>query len=67
MGDKGTKGDKTLGQADTPSRRGTMGDKGRKDPREGGRHTIQQRATRRGTMGDRTFGKARAPSNKGKQ
>ena len=48
-GDKGrqkeTRGDKTLGKADTPSnkmetRRETIADKGRQDPREGG-HAVQ--------------------------
>ena len=33
-------------------KRGTMGDRGRQDSREGG-HTIQQRETKRGTMGDK--------------
>ena len=48
---------------------GTMGDKGRPDPREGG-HTIPQREARRGTMGDQgkqDLGKEDTPSNKGKQ
>jgi len=35
------------------TRRGTIGDKGRQDPAEGGL-TIQQRETRRGTVGDKT-------------
>ena len=42
-------GRRTIQQRET--RRGTMGDQGRQDPREGG-HTIQQRETRRSTMGD---------------
>ena len=70
-----TRGDKTPGKADTPSnkreiRRGTMRDKRRQDPREGG-HTIQQRESRRGipleTRGDKTLEKADTPSNKGNQ
>ena len=83
---RGTVGDQTLGKADTPSnkgnqegvqwetsgdKRGTLGDKGRQDPRKGG-HTIQQRESRRGTVqsqtrGDKTVGKADIPFNKRKQ
>ena len=59
------KGRRTHHPAKGNKKRGTMGDKGRQDPREGG-HTIQQRDTRRGTMGDKIVGKAGTPSNKGK-
>ena len=50
-----TRGDKTLGEVDTPSSKGKQkrvqwGDKGGQDPGEGG-HTIQQRETRRGDKG----------------
>ena len=50
-----TRGDKTLGKADTPSNKekqeGVQGDKGRQGE----------------TRGDKSFGKADKPSNKGKQ
>ena len=49
--------------------RGTMGDKGRPDPREG-QHTIQQKkqeGVQWETGGDKTLGKADTPSNKGTQ
>jgi len=41
---------------DREKRSGTMGDKGRQDPREGGR-TIQQRETKWETRGDKTSGR----------
>jgi len=47
------------------TRRGTMGDKRRQDPRQG--TPSNKGKLRRGTVGDQTLGKADTPSNKGKQ
>ena len=73
MGENGreTRGDKTLGKADTPSNKGKQeGRQGETRPQEGG-HTIQQREARKKTScetrGDKTLGKADTQSNKGKQ
>ena len=71
-----TKGDKKALKADTPSNTGThvarqwetIGDKGRqgeKRPREG-RHTIQQRETKRETRGDKASA-TRKKGHKGRQ
>ena len=66
------KGRRTHHPAKGNKKRGTMGDKGRQDPREGG-HTIQQREApfckgkQEGVQwerkGDKTLGKADTPSN----
>ena len=66
-----TRGDKTLGKADTPSSKGKQeGRLWETRPQEGG-HTIQQREARKKTScetrGDKTLGKADTQSNKGKQ
>ena len=47
------------------TRRGTMGDKRRQDPRQS--KPSNKGKLRRGTMGDQTLGKADTPSNKGNQ
>ena len=87
-----TEGDKTLGKRkdsqeggrtiqQRETRRGTMGDKGRQDPREADTPShkgnkkrtpnstlfVEQEGAQSETKGDKTLRKADSPSNKGKQ
>ena len=55
---RGTRGDKTLGKADTASNKGKQ---------EGVQWETKGDKTLRKVKGDKTLGKAATPSNKGKQ